>query len=166
MDDMDMVQHEADKMSLDGGDDDTASSHAAPEDMPISDNPDDATDEEDWAGIGPQALRQGSAPRSGSRVDYNHLSYSASSRMKPSTGLMKAAPTQRRTSSFAHDSRGGMKYPGGIVPPKYSSSAAASSGRAASSGFNSTSFNKRRVQDVNAQEQDAIAALLAMGASM
>ena len=174
MDDMDMVQHEADKMSLDGEDIDTASSHAAPEDMPISDNPDDVTDEEDWASIGPQALRRESAPRKGSRVDYNYLSYSAASRMKPSTGLMKAAPSQRRTSSFAHHSRG-INYPGGIVPPKYSSSAAAAissaSGRAASSsGFNTsnttTSFNERRVQDVNAQEQDAIAALLAMGASM
>jgi len=175
MDDMDMVQHEADKMSLDGQEDDndTASSHAAPEDMPISDNPDDVTDEEDWASIGPQALRRESAPRKGSRIDYNYLSYSASSRMKPSTGLMKAAPSQRRTSSFAHHHSRGINYPGGIVPPRYSSSAAAAAGpssnRAASSGvhpntsFTTTTLNKR---DVNAQEQDAIAALLAMGASM
>jgi hypothetical protein len=160
-DDVDMAEHEADKMSLDGRVEDTASSHAAPEDMPISDNPDDVTDEEDWAGIGPQALRQGSVARSGTRVDYNSLSYKTSSRMISSTGLMKAAPTQRRASSFAHQSRGGINYPGGIVPPKYSSSAAAT-GPAASSGFNNTSFNKH----VNAQEQDAIAALLAMGASM
>lgn len=168
MDDIGIMEHEADKMSLDGMDEDTASSHAAPEDMPISDNPDDVTDEEDWAAIGPQALRRASeAPaRRGSRVDYNLLSYNSSSRMKSSTGLMKAAPTQRRTSSFAHHSRGGMNYPGGIVPPKYSSSSSAALGRTASSGFNTTSFNKRRVQDVNAQEQDAIAALLAMGASM
>lgn len=39
---------------------------------PISDNPDDVTDEEDWASIGPQALRQGfEAARSGARMDHN-----------------------------------------------------------------------------------------------
>jgi hypothetical protein len=81
--------------------------------------------------------------------------------MRPSIGLAKAAPTQRRTSSFAHHATRGT-LAGGIVPPKYSSSALASS-RAASSGLKTTTFNKR---DVNAQEQDAIAALLAMGASM
>ncbi|KIW01219.1 uncharacterized protein PV09_07263 [Verruconis gallopava] len=158
MDDMNMAEHEADKMSLDGREDDTASSHAAPEDMPISDNPDDVTDEEDWASIGPQALRRGSTARSGARIDYNYLS---TSRMRPS--IMKAAPNQRRSSSFAHTSRGGISYPGGIVPPKYSSSAS----RIASSGFkHNTTFNKEDVQTVNAQEQDAIAALLAMGSSM
>jgi hypothetical protein len=170
MDDMNMAEHEADKMSLDGRDEDTASSHAPPEDIPISDDPDDATDEEDWAGIGPQALRQGSVARSGSRVDYNFLSYSASSHMKPSSmGLMKTAPTQRRASSFAQTSRGGINYPGGIVPPKYTTSSAAAhafGSRAASSAFNNTSFNKRGVQDVDSQERDAIAALLAMGSSM
>lgn len=161
MDDMDVVQDEADKMSLDGGDNDSTSSHAGPDDTPISEHSDDATDEEDWAAIGPQALRRESVVRSGSLVNYNALSYSSSSRMRPSIGLAKAAPSQRRTSSFAHHAARGT-LTGGIVPPKYSSSALASS-RAAPSGFNTTTFNKR---DVNAQEQDAIAALLAMGASM
>ncbi|KAF2400186.1 hypothetical protein EJ06DRAFT_577416 [Trichodelitschia bisporula] len=48
MDDVDMAEHEADKMSLDGD------QYAADA---VSDNPSDATDEEDWAQQGPQALR-------------------------------------------------------------------------------------------------------------
>jgi hypothetical protein len=131
------------------------SSHAAPEDEPISDNPDDVTDEEDWANIGPQALRQGfsAAARSGSRIDYNSLSYS-SARMKPTpsiSGLMKSAPGQgRRASSYSVASHRGISYPGGIVPPT------------SSLGFGSTGLTKPGV-NVDSQERDAIEALLSMG---
>jgi hypothetical protein len=62
--------HEADKMSLDGDGDgdnddpDYASSSPAPDDDPAFDDDlaSDATDEEDWAGIGAQALRARSLP--------------------------------------------------------------------------------------------------------
>lgn len=153
--DMDMAEHEADKMSLDGREDDDMSSHAAPEDEPISDNPDDVTDEEDWAGIGPQALRQGfSAAPTGARIDYNSLSYSSSSRMKmaPSmSGLMKSGPgPMRRASSYSAASHRGTSYPGGAVPPT------------TSLGFGSTGLTKASV-DVDSQERDAIEALLSMG---
>lgn len=154
MDDMNMAEHEADKMSLDGREDDDMSSHAAPEDEPISDNPDDVTDEEDWANIGPQALRQGfSAARTAHRIDYNSLSYS-SARMKPTpsiSGLMKSAPGQgRRASSYSVASPRGISYPGGIVPPT------------SSLGFGSTGLIKPGV-NVGLQERDAIEALLSMG---
>lgn len=154
--DMDMAEHEADKMSLDGREeDDDMSSHAGPEDEPISDNPDDVTDEEDWAGIGPHALRRGfSAAHTGARIDYNSLSYSSSSRMKmaPSmSGLIKSGPgPMRRASSYSAASHRGTSYPGGTVPPT------------TSLGFASTGLIKARV-DVDSQERDAIEALLSMG---
>ncbi|QDS73554.1 hypothetical protein FKW77_000980 [Venturia effusa] len=155
--DMDMAEHEADKMSLDGQEDDDMSSHAAPEDEPISDNPDDVTDEEDWANIGPQALRQGfSAARTGARIDYNSLSYSSSSRIKIApfvSGLMKSGPGPiRRASSYSAASHRGTSYPGGTVPP------------ASSLGVGSTGLSKADI-DVDSQERDAIEALLSMGSS-
>ena len=62
LDDRSMLEHEADKMSLDG--EDSCSSSAPPDDSPILDYDEgDVTDEEDWASIGAAALRQGSFPR-------------------------------------------------------------------------------------------------------
>lgn len=62
--DHDMLEHEADKMSLDG-DDDYASSEA-PEPLMDEDLGDgDLTDEEDWASIGAAALRARSLPSAG-----------------------------------------------------------------------------------------------------
>ncbi|TLD37051.1 hypothetical protein E2P81_ATG02833 [Venturia nashicola] len=154
--DMDMAEYEADKMSLDGRDeDDDMSSHVAPEDEAMSDNPDDVTDEEDWAGIGPQALRQGfSTARTEARIDYNSLSYSSSSRMKmaPSmANLMKAGPGPiRRASLYSATSHRGTSYPGGTVPPT------------TSLGVGSTGLAKAGVE-VDSQERDAIEALLSMG---
>lgn len=155
--DMDMAEHEADKMSLDGReeDEDDMSSHAAPEDEPISDNPDDVTDEEDWAGIGPQALCRGFSPaRTGARIDYNSLSYSPSSRIKmvPSiSSLMRSGPgPMRRASSYNAASHRGTSYPGGTVP------------LTTSLGFGSTGLTQAGV-DVDSQERDAIEALLSMG---
>lgn len=81
MDDARMLEHEADKMSLD----DDCSSYDVPADKRIPDyDLDDVTDEEDWASIGAAALRQGSFPRSG--------------------GLIP--PTQRHPSHFDPKSRG------------------------------------------------------------
>lgn len=60
-DDMDimMLENEADKMSLDG-DESCSSSEAPPDDEVMGDNPDDMTDEEDWAAVGAAALRAAS----------------------------------------------------------------------------------------------------------
>ncbi|KAK4237400.1 putative Sin3 binding protein-domain-containing protein [Achaetomium macrosporum] len=59
--DMDMMDHEADKMSLDGSG--SASCSEAPEDDDMrrhNDDPEDATDDEDWAAVGAAALRASS----------------------------------------------------------------------------------------------------------
>lgn len=73
LDDISMLEHEADKMSLDG--EDSCSSSEPPDDSPILDyDAGDVTDEEDWASIGAAALRQGSFPRAsaGGRVRSSH----------------------------------------------------------------------------------------------
>lgn len=65
-DDMDvnMLETEADKMSLDG-DASYSSSDAPLEDETMEDDPDDITDDEDWAAVGAAALRQASYSGSG-----------------------------------------------------------------------------------------------------
>lgn len=58
---MDMMDHEADKMSLDGSG--SASCSEAPDDDDVrmhNDDPEDATDDEDWAAVGAAALRASS----------------------------------------------------------------------------------------------------------
>ncbi|MCJ1374264.1 DNA-binding proteins Bright/BRCAA1/RBP1 and proteins containing BRIGHT domain [Loxospora ochrophaea] len=61
LEDISMLENEADKMSLDGSD--PCSSSEAPDDGPVLDEDlGDVTDEEDWASIGAAALRQGSFP--------------------------------------------------------------------------------------------------------
>lgn len=61
----DVVMHEADKMSLDGDDFGYASSSPAPDEPNLDDDvTSDATDEEDWASIGAEALRARSIPLS------------------------------------------------------------------------------------------------------
>jgi Putative Sin3 binding protein len=65
-DDVDMLENEADKMSLDGNDDGYASSSEAPEPLMDEDlGEGDVTDEEDWASMGAAALRARSLPPSG-----------------------------------------------------------------------------------------------------
>lgn len=65
-DDMDigMLENEADKMSLDG-DASCSSSEAPPDDEIMGDDPEDMTDEEDWAAVGASALRAASYSASG-----------------------------------------------------------------------------------------------------
>lgn len=61
--DMDVPEMEADKMSLDGSVEEYSSST------------NDDTDDEDWAAVGPAALRKASLPPPGApRIDYNALS--------------------------------------------------------------------------------------------
>ncbi|KAK3379383.1 putative Sin3 binding protein-domain-containing protein [Lasiosphaeria ovina] len=63
--DMTMLENEADKMSWDGSG--SASCSEAPDDdVPMNDDPEDVTDEEDWAAVGAAALRASSYnPQSG-----------------------------------------------------------------------------------------------------
>ncbi|PMD36500.1 hypothetical protein L207DRAFT_82691 [Hyaloscypha variabilis F] len=65
-DDMDitMMENEADKMSLDG-DSSCSSSEAPPDDEIMGDDPEDVTDDEDWAAVGAAALRAASYSASG-----------------------------------------------------------------------------------------------------
>ena len=66
--DMDVDMEDMDRMSLDGGDESCSSSEAPEEDADelMGDDPEDVTDDEDWAAIGSAALRMhsynGSAP--------------------------------------------------------------------------------------------------------
>lgn len=68
--DQDMLEHEADKMSLDG--DEYCSSSEAPDDLQENDwNEGDVTDEEDWAQIGADALRARSLNNTGGIMKSN-----------------------------------------------------------------------------------------------
>ncbi|KAJ5468399.1 hypothetical protein N7475_006151 [Penicillium sp. IBT 31633x] len=68
--DLDMLEHEADKMSLDGDDGEYASSSEAPDEIQENEwDEGDATDEEDWAQIGADALRARSMNNNGSFID-------------------------------------------------------------------------------------------------
>lgn len=70
--DVNMQEHEADKMSLDGVRS-CSSSDSLDDDPMLDDDYDDVTDEEDWASIGAAALRQGSFPLKsrGTRLQVN-----------------------------------------------------------------------------------------------
>ncbi|KIW99627.1 uncharacterized protein Z518_11040 [Rhinocladiella mackenziei CBS 650.93] len=65
--DQDMLEHEADKMSLDDIDDNYVSS-VAPEPLDEDLGDGEVTDEEDWASIGAEALRARSLPNAGRSV--------------------------------------------------------------------------------------------------
>lgn len=102
--DIDMLEHEADKMSLDGRDEQGyCSSSEAPEDLLLDGDlgEGDVTDEEDWAGIGAAALRAKSFPTAagGSRlyqpIAFHSKSYNQSTRSsgKPEqTALAQSVP--------------------------------------------------------------------------
>ena len=99
--DVTMLEHEADKMSLDGNDDGYASSSEAPDQLMDDDlGEGDVTDEEDWAAIGAAALRARSLPSSGiipsggGRLYQPITTYSSISRNRPrATGTSAAFPT-------------------------------------------------------------------------
>ena len=63
--DVNMLENEADKMSMDG-DGSCSSSEAPPEDEIMGYDPADMTDDEDWAAVGAAALRAASKPSSSS----------------------------------------------------------------------------------------------------
>lgn len=94
-DDMDitMLEYEADKMSLDG-DASCSSSEAPPEDEPMGDDPEDVTDDEDWAAVGAAALRASSYSASGPGPNFLTSRYPGGSRSGggPSINLAKSVP--------------------------------------------------------------------------
>ena len=55
-----MLEHEADKMSLDGSGSASCSEAPDGDDVAMNDDPEDLTDEEDWAAVGAAALRASS----------------------------------------------------------------------------------------------------------
>ena len=75
MEDVSMLEHEADKMSLDGLEDSCSSSSPPSTRRIIDYELGDITDEEDWASIGAAALRQASYPLSGGLIPTNHQRY-------------------------------------------------------------------------------------------
>ncbi|KAK5212992.1 DNA-binding proteins Bright/BRCAA1/RBP1 and proteins containing BRIGHT domain [Exophiala xenobiotica] len=100
--DQDMLEHEADKMSLDGDDDDGYVSSIAPE--PIDEDLGDGeiTDEEDWGSIGAEALRARSLPNNARSVPgpgrlYQPIatySYQPRQRSKTPADIARTAPTK------------------------------------------------------------------------
>ena len=109
-DDMDvtMLENEADKMSLDG-DESCSSSEAPPDDEIMGDDPDDITDDEDWAAVGAAALRATSYSAAGPGRNfltsrYNGGSYGGGgpslSALAKSVPLRTSQPTNFDLSAF------------------------------------------------------------------
>ncbi|KAL6243126.1 DNA-binding proteins Bright/BRCAA1/RBP1 and proteins containing BRIGHT domain [Rhinocladiella similis] len=99
--DQDMLEHEADKMSLDGDDGGYVSSVAEePLDEDLGEG--DATDEEDWASIGAEALRARSLPNNARSVSgpgrlYQPIatySYRPRQRSKTPAEIARTAPAK------------------------------------------------------------------------
>ncbi|KAI9759951.1 MAG: DNA topoisomerase [Chaenotheca gracillima] len=112
-DDITMLEHEADKMSLDGNES-CSSSEIAPEALSVQDEDiGDATDDEDWANIGAAALRQASLsssyrhrhPYQNYRSLYNNKllhSLGRGNRRSSSTRPIKSAPTAHHLYNKPH----------------------------------------------------------------
>ncbi|KAI1500689.1 putative Sin3 binding protein-domain-containing protein [Biscogniauxia marginata] len=95
-DDRDVLENEADKMSLDSLDEPASAScsEAPGEDMIMNDDPDDATDDEDWAAVGAAALRAASysspaEARQGSQYLSSHVYNSGGFRSFSGTGMLR-----------------------------------------------------------------------------
>ncbi|KAL2074798.1 hypothetical protein VTL71DRAFT_8577 [Oculimacula yallundae] len=94
-DDTMMLENEADKMSLDGGDD-SCSSSEVPEDDVMADDDDMMTDEEDWAAVGAAALRAASYSASGPRRNFlsSHIYTGASGGGRSLSTMGKSVPAR------------------------------------------------------------------------
>lgn len=170
MEDMNMAEHEADKMSLDGSEPGSGSeSSEMAEDIPgLEDDLDDVTDQEDWAAIGPDALRQGNDvfARKHTYRNYNYMSRASAARVKSAGGssLAKSMPHRSRLSSLQlqkhhHVSRAGKS----ATPAFHSSSLASVSRMGAGDMAASSSLDIYGVMDQGSQEREAVEALLRMG---
>ncbi|KAF1809355.1 hypothetical protein P152DRAFT_403320 [Eremomyces bilateralis CBS 781.70] len=158
--DMHMAEHEADKMSLDGSVHD-GSSVEPDDDLPIMDDDlGEETDEEDWAGIGAEALYERSNMSTSGYRNYNQLSRSCTARVKPSVGY----PGTRRPSCISkassgrvhlfHSSRHASRVPSGSHPGNKATAAHSASP-------NPPPATNATVS--NSQERAAIEALLSLG---
>ncbi|KAI9717732.1 MAG: hypothetical protein M1812_004461 [Candelaria pacifica] len=95
--DVTMLEHEADKMSMDWSK--SCSSSETPDEGPVPDDDlGDETDEEDWASIGAAALRQGLHPRSGG--GHRNISAPVYSRDR---GGGRAFPTLAKSMPMVHN---------------------------------------------------------------
>ena len=120
--DIDMLEHEADKMSLDGRDDEYCSSSEAPEDVYMDGDlgEGDVTDEEDWAAIGAAALRARSFPTAngGSRlyqpIAYHPTPYTRSNRSVSKPALAAATNTIPQTAAGSAQVAG-FSFPDGVT---------------------------------------------------
>ena len=125
---LNMAEHEADKMSLDGDLDSCPSSSSPAVEDDREDDSGDVTDEEDWARIGADALRQRACEASGiaggssvptrCRRDYNDLSRKASSaRLRASCARVATLPYRNLPKHHhhhghhvgSHDHRNGIR---------------------------------------------------------
>lgn len=106
-DDMDHMMNEADKMSLDGS---CSSSEAPPEDEVMEDDPDDVTDDEDWAAVGAAALRAGSCSASGPGQNFltSRNIYTGSTRLPAHSMLAKSVPPRKYQATNSDFSAFGM----------------------------------------------------------
>ncbi|KAK5139086.1 hypothetical protein LTR04_003901 [Oleoguttula sp. CCFEE 6159] len=151
LDDHDMAEHEADKMSLDGAS--SLASSSAGDDVAL-DDADDATDEEDWASIGADALRQQSFSGAPSGGFMPYRSNYARDYGRHSVSLMSTGGGPRR-SSLAKSA------PAPVLQQL--------PGRSAPYSHHYAPPRQQQQQHLGqiqeSQERDAIAALLKMGSA-
>ncbi|KAF2850141.1 hypothetical protein T440DRAFT_114981 [Plenodomus tracheiphilus IPT5] len=144
----------ADNMSLDGSEGSTESESGS--DMDLEADLNDDTDEEDWATLGPDALRE---PRHGPRRenrDYNYLS-----RTQTSNPRYRSVSAQAHSLPHGHNTATAMRpaYNRHLTVPS------ASRGNHAVNAGNSpiTAFTASSDVTGSGAERDAIEALIAMG---
>ena len=150
---MNMAEYEADKMSLDGDVESCPSSSVPAEEDIKEDDSGDVTDEEDWAGIGADELRQRAYAASGGVTrhhrNYNHLSLKLSNNRLKSERRLTTLPyrnltKQHKTNHDCHDR-------------KYNESPLSS--------LNTNSPRPFEASAQSSQERAAIEALLSMGST-
>lgn len=148
----------ADNMSLDGSEGSTESDSAS--DMDLQADLNDDTDEEDWATLGPEALRE---PRHGpprENRDYNYLSRTQTSN-----------PRYRSVSAQTHSLPHGQLHVGSAMRPAYNRHLTVPSALSASRGNHAVNAGDSPLTNVttptgvtgSGAERDAIEALIAMG---
>lgn len=140
----------ADQMSLDGSGGSTESDSAS--EMDLEDDLNDDTDEEDWATLGPEALRE---PRHGPRRenrDYNYLSRTQTSN-----------PRYRSVSAQAHSMPHARTATPGLNNHLSVPSASRGNHVVNAGAFSSTISHASPGVTGSGAERDAIEALIAMG---
>jgi hypothetical protein len=100
MDGITMLENEADKMSLDG-DESCSSSEAPPDDELMGDDPEDMTDDEDWAAVGAAALRAASYSNSGTGRNFLNSRVYTGGYVPTINSMVKSVPLRpAHTSNF------------------------------------------------------------------